>query len=49
MVHQGYHEAISELSDETRDLHRAIGALIEELREHLFTDRHTIALERGTS
>lgn len=31
MAHEGYHEAISELSDETRDLHRAIESLIEEL------------------
>jgi hypothetical protein len=31
MAHEGYHETISELSDETRDLHRAIESLIEEL------------------
>ena len=27
----GYHEPISELSDETRDMHRAIVSLMEEL------------------
>ncbi len=31
MAHEGYHEAVSELSDETLDLHRAIESLIEEL------------------
>jgi hypothetical protein len=31
MAHEGYHETISELSDETRDLHRAIESLVEEL------------------
>ncbi len=27
----GYHESVSELSDETRDMHRAIVSLMEEL------------------
>lgn len=31
MSHEGYHESIEELSDETRDMHRAIESLIEEL------------------
>ena len=31
MSHKGYHEPISELSDETRDMHRAIESLKEEL------------------
>lgn len=31
MASVGYHEAIEELSDETRDMHRAIVSLMEEL------------------
>lgn len=31
MANEGYHEAIEELSDETRDMHRAITSLMEEL------------------
>ena len=31
MSSAGYHEPIEELSDETRDMHRAIVALMEEL------------------
>ena len=31
MANEGYHEPIEELSDETRDLHRAIVSLMEEL------------------
>jgi len=31
MSNEGYHEAIDELSDETRDMHRAIVSLMEEL------------------
>ena len=31
MANEGYHEPIEELSDETRDLHRAITSLMEEL------------------
>ncbi len=31
MSHEGYHEPINELSDETRDMHRAIESLMEEL------------------
>ncbi len=31
MSHEGYHEPINELSDETRDMHRAIVSLMEEL------------------
>ena len=31
MSHEGYHEPIEELSDETRDFHRAIESLMEEL------------------
>ena len=31
MANEGYHEPISELSDDTRDMHRAITSLMEEL------------------
>ena len=31
MAHEGYHEPIEELTDETRDMHRAITSLMEEL------------------
>ena len=31
MSNEGYHEAIEELSAETRDMHRAITSLMEEL------------------
>ncbi len=31
MANEGYHEAIEDLSDETRDMHRAIVSLMEEL------------------
>jgi ferritin-like protein len=31
MAHEGLHEAASDLSDETRNMHRAIVSLIEEL------------------
>ena len=31
MANEGYHEPIDELSDETRDMHRAIVPLMEEL------------------
>lgn len=31
MAHEGYHEPIDELGDETRDMHRAITSLMEEL------------------
>jgi len=31
MSNEGYHEPISELTDETRDMHRAIISLMEEL------------------
>ncbi len=30
MANEGYHEPIEELSDETRDMHRAITSLMEE-------------------
>lgn len=30
MSNEGYHEPIQELSDETRDMHRAITSLMEE-------------------
>jgi len=33
MANEGYHEPIQELSDETRDMHRAITSLMEELDE----------------
>ncbi len=31
MAHEGLHEALSDLSDQTRDMHRAILSLMEEL------------------
>jgi len=31
MSNEGYHEPISELTDKTRDMHRAITSLMEEL------------------
>ncbi|MDF2367740.1 encapsulin-associated ferritin-like protein [Sneathiella sp.] len=31
MASEGYHESVEELSDETRDMHRAIVSLMEEL------------------
>lgn len=31
MANEGYHEPINELSDETRNMHRAIVSLMEEL------------------
>ena len=31
MSNEGYHEPIAELSDETRDMHRALVSLMEEL------------------
>ena len=31
MANEGYHEPVKELSDETRDMHRAITSLMEEL------------------
>lgn len=31
MSNEGYHEPIAELTDETRDMHRAITSLMEEL------------------
>lgn len=31
MANEGYHESIDELTDETRDMHRAITSLMEEL------------------
>ena len=32
MSNEGYHEPIDELSDDTRDMHRAIVSLMEELK-----------------
>lgn len=31
MANEGYHEPVNELSDETKDMHRAILSLMEEL------------------
>jgi hypothetical protein len=31
MANEGYHEALEDLSDETKDMHRAIVSLMEEL------------------
>lgn len=35
----GYHEPVEELSDDTRNMHRAIVSLMEELENHLFTEK----------
>ena len=35
MSNEGYHEPIAELTDETRDMHRAITSLMEELEAEL--------------
>ena len=31
MADEGYHESVSDLSSETRDMHRAVSSLVEEL------------------
>ena len=31
MANEGYHEPINEISNDTRDMHRAISSLMEEL------------------
>lgn len=31
MANEGYHEPLNEISEETRDMHRAISSLMEEL------------------
>ncbi|MBT8139298.1 MAG: ferritin-like domain-containing protein [Gammaproteobacteria bacterium] len=31
MANEGYHEPVAELSDKTRDMHRAVSSLMEEL------------------
>ena len=31
MANEGYHESVSELTDETKDMHRAIVSVMEEL------------------
>ena len=31
MSHEGYHEVVAQLSEQTRDMHRAIVSLMEEL------------------
>ncbi|MFO7542902.1 MAG: hypothetical protein R6W97_08875 [Thiobacillus sp.] len=36
MANEGYHEPINELSDETRDMHRAIVSLMEGSPIHSF-------------
>ena len=39
MANEGYHEAIEELSEETKDMHRAITSLMEDLEDFLFTEK----------
>jgi hypothetical protein len=40
MANEGYQEPIEELSDATRDMHRAVGPSFDkELRDYLFTDK----------
>lgn len=35
----GYHEPVEELSDDTRNMHRALVSLMEELEDYLFTEQ----------
>jgi len=45
MANEGYHEAIDELSDETRDMHRALTSLMEELEAtDWYNQRHAAML-----
>jgi hypothetical protein len=39
MSHEDLHEAASDLSTATIDMHRAIVSLIEELEDYLFTTK----------
>ena len=43
MTHEGYQEVASELSDETKDMHRAIQSLIAELEAVGFYSQHAYA------
>ena len=43
MANEGYHEAINDLTDETRDMHRAITSLMEELEAIDWYNQRVIA------
>ena len=45
MANEGYHEPIAELSDATRDMHRAIVSLMEELEAVDWYDQRVDATE----
>jgi len=47
MASVGYHEPIEELSDETRDRHRAIVSLMEELEAVDWTNQRVNACKDG--
>ena len=47
MGNDGFHEQIGELSDEPRDMRRALPSLMEELEGDLFTDEPIPKLESG--
>lgn len=47
MANEGYHEAIEELSDKTRDMHRAITSLMEELEAVDWYNQRVDACEDG--
>ena len=40
MAHEGYHEPIENLSNETKDMHRAITSLMEELEAKIKAHVH---------
>ena len=46
MASEGYHEPIEELSDETRDMHRAIVSLMEELEAVDWYNQRMALVER---
>ena len=48
MANEGYHEPIAELSDETRDMHRAITSLMEELEAVDWYNQRVDACEDAT-
>jgi len=47
MANEGYHEAIEDLSAETRDMHRAIVSLMEELEAVDWYNQRVDACENG--
>jgi len=47
MANEGYHEPIAELTDETRDMHRAIVSLMEELEAVDWYNQRVDACKNG--